>query len=1138
MPKTWTLWFPLVRNNSFVHASRRSPCPICGEPKDCRWSSDGQLHFCLRVQSLAQTPSGWKFIGPDKNGVFGMFVLEKDVRSTGHGRPSKTKTSEPAITSQSGAVPTGALLQLEISRRHSAYSVLLEQLTLDPTAAFWLKRRGLSIEAIAHFGLKSYNMPVLTRLGNIPEAVPGVDPSDLTKMVGKGGVLLPMKNFMGSILGFQVIPKARIACENRGGKWDKTKYLWLSSKSQGGHGPSLVEPYNSLPLGYFKPAMIKDPETLYLSEGALKSSIIAYRMGWHVLGTAAAGRFCPKQLEETFRQGGFSRVVLIPDAGMLDNAHIAKAYSATASVVESLGLRLEVLWWGQETKAVGDFDDFILSNALNERVMERIRIISYDDYYLKHSIENQERADQGRQMRKLFWLPRQKPIRTSNLPDISSERLGMAQAFEAILANPKATKGKLNLFQGPTGTGKSTTLANVVKRLHEEGRLKARVLILVKTKALMAELQPILGNIAHFAYGRSESPDEQSYCQNLEKFSAIAAARFNPGRFCQNCHEQLSFFGKTCPYKEQAKLSAGAKVVVSTYGAYLMEGSKLEPFQAVIIDEDLTSSGISEAIAINPSRDFEKIRNVVSTKPEMQALYPVQHPLWAFLHEMEQYAASGGTMPDNLIQAATSLMNAEWPPQAELDSFQFEKPSYLEDSGPRRLMVDLLEAIMDGKHRMVARQGRILFERKRSSLDVLQGKSVISLDATPLTSLLEEIWGARNIKTYGKQNLSPNVHVTQVLGKVFSSWRATESDVQQLGQVVSELVNGAENPLIVMPKGLIPGKDDSPSVHIDHPNMKAAWWGGQTRGSNDFDDCDTAILVGNFMPPPELTRLKINALRQSPCVAPQDSTLQALQPMNLAGDSWLIPYRLQPCDPDALVQKITQQAMAAEYAQAIGRLRAIHRDKLINVVILNGYILADFKIDDVLIWSDIKPGAANGPENRKRPNLESINQKRATQAFDRLVEFLRSNPHLGTNQIAEKTGLSKHTVIKYLAEAKQAACAKASQGEGWVISEQEPSDNGLDINPQSISAPCGLGPVEALQTIEAEALSLGWTPQELWSTSKRPDLKGLICLLSGNVRLGGITSEAIEIIRRESGGREVIQKFRRKLTLAKMEFTQ
>ncbi len=999
-----------------IHASRHQPCPICGKLDACRRTEDtNPLYFCLRVHSSLQTPSGWHYLGDDKNGVFGLFKPDNKKEY----RPWQVKNVLPPNQPNPDA-PT--IADKLITNRASGYEGLLSQLSIDPLHSYWVKKKGLPDAAIQHFNLKSYTMA--TRLDGMASELPGISPGEPEKMIGKGGLLLPVRNFKQQLLGFQVVPSGRIAQESHGRPWNKSKYIWLSSKAKGGQGPSLPEPYNALPLGYFQPDTLNDPKTLYLSEGILKSMIICYRMGWHILGTASAGRFCPKQLEETIQSGEFSRVVLIPDAGMLDNANIARAYASTAKAVQQIGRQLECLWWEQTTKATADFDELITDGKTDS-----YRVLSFDEYFLKQSIETQEQADRLKFLKKLFWLPREVPVHPKPTPNTANIREEMAKAFENILLQGRSGKGLLHLFQDPAGTGKTTTLARTVKQLHDAGRLKDRVLFLVRTKERITDLEQILGDAAFYAYGRTESPESNFYCQKLEEYARIANARFNPGQFCLNCHDELEYLRKTCPYKEQQKAANHARIVVATNHSYMGESSRIEKFATIIIDEDLTSSGITEQVSINPGRDFEKIRNIIQSKPDLQQQFPPMHPLWPLLDQLESLAMAGTDSPEEQLQSiwerleASSVFTligqfmANWPINNPEEAFPFENRALLSEGGPRRLMFDLIRALTDGKERLITSNGRIIFERPCASLSVLRNKKVISLDATPLVSLLENIWSPEKICRYGDLNYAPNVEVTQVIGRVFSPGKLSTTDTQKLQTVVKSFIQNYSKPLIIMPKSLAPKlteEDTSTMLHIDHENLQVGWWGNQTRGSNDYLDCDIAVLVGNYQINPEAMRLRVNALRQTSAI--QGKMREILQPMTLAGHGWLIPYRFQSCEPDPLVQLTMQEAQAAEYAQAIGRLRAINRDKPVQVVILNGYVLKGLRVDSVLEWQSLMH---SNPEQRKRPNIEQLNHEKSEQALQTLASFLAKSPKdISKAQVARETGLSRNTIAKYWKQAQ------------------------------------------------------------------------------------------------------------------------
>jgi hypothetical protein len=278
---------------------------------------------------------------------------------------------------------------MSIDARHQGYSRMLAQLECAEPYRAWLRDiKGLPDEAIDHFGFKSFELETLVQ--GLPTDLPGVDNKRAQRLKPfwnketgepEGTLLIPMRDIQGRHLGFQTVARSRCVAELSGQEWEGDgKYKYFTTKAG---QTKLPPPYDAQPLGHFCPPHVSDMRTLYCVEGGIKGAVVSWRLGVPVLWTAGAGNFPEYQLMETIRQGGFQRVVLFPDAGMLENKGIASAYFKLSKSLKSHGIELLVAYWDHgEDKATGDADELILAGQ-----RDLIRIISYDEYWLLHSEE-------------------------------------------------------------------------------------------------------------------------------------------------------------------------------------------------------------------------------------------------------------------------------------------------------------------------------------------------------------------------------------------------------------------------------------------------------------------------------------------------------------------------------------------------------------------------------------------------------------------------------------------------------------------------------------------------------------------------------------------------------------------------------
>ena len=73
--------------------------------------------------------------------------------------------------------------------------------------------------------------------------------------------------------------------------------------------------------------------------------------------------------------------------------------------------------------------------------------------------------------------------------------------------------------------------------------------------------------------------------------------------------------------------------------------------------------------------------------------------------------------------------------------------------------------------------------------------------------------------------------------------------------------------------------------------------------------------------------------------------------------------------------------------------------------------------------------------------------------------------------------------------------------------------------------PAAVKPDERISAIEAHALSLGWTWDQLWQKSKRPDRKGLAALIKTSQIISTVTPQYIQLESVNPTGKLEIQRF-------------
>lgn len=267
-------------------------------------------------------------------------------------------------------------------------------------------------------------------------------------------------------------------------------YTWASSASAGGAGPQVD---GELPLGIYGD---RTPGgVVYFAEGFLKPELAALRYGGAWIG-AAGGNWagCPQQLKAALDALRPQRVVLCPDGGAIANRHVVRPYRALRQLLAGWGYSLQVQWWGQTTKLVGDVDEispdtwlwadrlewgafWAMVPAPIRRKLTGHRLVLP---WPQRSIRAEQRRPKGKGgalVRLEDTAVQSLPITPATLPSFADwQRMGQpvllfdggdrAKIYDRLIAYGYP----LVLDCGPTGDGKTTATANY---LQEWARLQA-----------------------------------------------------------------------------------------------------------------------------------------------------------------------------------------------------------------------------------------------------------------------------------------------------------------------------------------------------------------------------------------------------------------------------------------------------------------------------------------------------------------------------------------------------------------------------------------------------------------------------------------------------------------------------------------
>ncbi|HEY9799260.1 MAG TPA: plasmid replication protein, CyRepA1 family [Leptolyngbyaceae cyanobacterium] len=339
---------------SFKPFSRNNPCPVCAQAhSDCRYhTKDPDFIQC---HTFVDAAKGEKINGfvcvKASNGHTASFKPDNSQEWTDE-RRQEWATEQKRRREQAQAEERRKRDQLlPIPERDKQYRRIISTLGLNQKHSTELSsRRGLNPDeidfAINQQWLCSWKPGVKV---NASSSLAGVAGSQIAGVVGLG---IAAVNPTREITGFQIASDNRV-------KYGK--YIWLSSASKGGLGPHL--PSGELPVFVWRhPQADKITET-WLVEGGLKSLITALKLWFRcgrkdiqVIG-AAGGNWqgSINAVLEALNQ--VKKVVLCPDAGSVNNAHILANYKRIIEELTNRTYSVSVAWWGQVTKEQDDIDE-------------------------------------------------------------------------------------------------------------------------------------------------------------------------------------------------------------------------------------------------------------------------------------------------------------------------------------------------------------------------------------------------------------------------------------------------------------------------------------------------------------------------------------------------------------------------------------------------------------------------------------------------------------------------------------------------------------------------------------------------------------------------------------------------------------
>lgn len=347
--------------SKFTPTRRGNPCPACDdEGGRCRHHAEGEIVLCMTFNSSRKgetVANGYKLINLTKDGLWA--VLKLDNNEWDEQRKQEWDQNRQRKREQLRQQEERAMARLlPIADRNTQYRHITSELGLNLAHRKELAdKRGLTAEEI-DFAANQGWLCSWQHGKSIKDASPrlaGVNPQTGNhSLVGGYGLAIAATDG-NNLTGFQIKP------DNR--KDGRAKYYWSSSAgSNKGNGPHL--PTGELPVFTWRHPEATQINETWLVEGGLKSLITALKL-WlrhgktdiQVIGAAGANwHGSINAVREALQIQNTDKIVLCPDAGSVENAHIRRNYKAISKVLSDT-YKVDFAWWGQTSKDHCDIDE-------------------------------------------------------------------------------------------------------------------------------------------------------------------------------------------------------------------------------------------------------------------------------------------------------------------------------------------------------------------------------------------------------------------------------------------------------------------------------------------------------------------------------------------------------------------------------------------------------------------------------------------------------------------------------------------------------------------------------------------------------------------------------------------------------------
>jgi hypothetical protein len=322
---------------TWLHATPKRPCSVCGHTNWCSRSEDGRVMICRRLNGNGSVER------QDKNGSTYWLYPQDDAR-----KPRFSSVADSSLPSPANPVRAGSV------EMDMVYRTLLRALPLGAQHRRNLRERGLNDRDIMQRGYRTLPLRGRSRIAaelvkqfgpEVCAVVPGFirkqgDRTPYWTLAGSPGLLIPCRDLDCRIFGLNVRRD-----EAAGGG----KYLWLSSTNHGGPGPAVA---------WHVPLHAGDTRTVRVTEGVLKADVTTALSNTLTIGIPGAGlwRMAIPVLERIRPD----TVLLAWDADWRHNPHVAKSLGDCAWELNDLGYDVEFEFWQPR---LGKGIDDVLANG-------------------------------------------------------------------------------------------------------------------------------------------------------------------------------------------------------------------------------------------------------------------------------------------------------------------------------------------------------------------------------------------------------------------------------------------------------------------------------------------------------------------------------------------------------------------------------------------------------------------------------------------------------------------------------------------------------------------------------------------------------------------------------------------------------